>query len=115
MTMRFPIGGGGGGGYYTNPVYVSTDQTIYNGGGGTTYTSPGYVTLGTGVNTTGGCITIPMDADRTGNARLTPDQMKFLLAEHGFMNMDNAEYCLLCFALDQYRTRAEHMYVIHEE
>lgn len=47
--------------------------------------------------------------------RLTPGQLAQLLSEHTFIAMGSSDYCLFCYALDHYRSSAEHIFVIHEE
>lgn len=48
--------------------------------------------------------------------RLTPAQLATLVAAHDFVPMDDGnDFCLFCFALDLYRGRLDHQYVIHED
>lgn len=50
-----------------------------------------------------------------GVGKLTPPQLAQLLRDHTFIEMDNSDFCLFCYALDQYRPRTDHIFVISEE
>lgn len=62
-------------------------------------------------------LTIPGNPFQTneGRAKLTPAQMDYLLREHPFMPMEQGQFCLFCYALDTFRTEADHIFVISEE
>lgn len=101
--------GGGGGNSITN-IYPST--------GGYTYINPIYQhpPLLPNLVTTGGSIQPFLDVLQNGRNKLSPAQLAQLVAAHQFVPMDDGhEYCLFCYALDLYRTRLDHEYVIHED
>lgn len=80
-----------------------------------TATYPGYLQ---GASTTFAPITSQVFTTTSmviGNNRLTPDQLAFVLAQHRFLPMDGSGYCLFCYALDLFRTKVDHLFVIREE
>lgn len=105
------IGGGGGGGYY--------------GGGGSFY--PYVTTTTTGINVNPGIVTPFTPASNLqefllsgvpgvgGANKLTPVQLNQLMREHTFVEMQDSDFCLFCYALDQFKTRLDHIFVIREE
>jgi hypothetical protein len=50
-----------------------------------------------------------------GPGKLTAPQLDQLLREHAFIEMAGSEFCLFCYALDLYKTRLDHIFVINEE
>lgn len=50
-----------------------------------------------------------------GKQKITPVQLQTLMDSHQFVEMDTTNYCLFCYALDQYRTEADHQHMIREE
>lgn len=92
-------GGGGGGGFTTDRVNPGI------------MTSPGIVTPFVGAPRDG--LFIP--GLQSGATKLTPVQLEQLIREHTFIEMAGSNFCLFCFALDHYRTRLEHLFVISEE
>lgn len=93
-------GGGGAGGYYSGGGITSGGQ---------------FITTTTGTVTPFASQPNPMDFLMKGPNKLTPDQLALLLREHTFIEMRNSAYCLFCYALDQYRDRGDHLFVISEE
>lgn len=104
----------------TTTQYILTTASGGSGGAATwtssgTSSYPGYLNglppLGPAspfVATSGGLL--PGGVNRLNHA-----QMAVLLAEHKFIAMDGGDYCLFCFALDLYRNRLDHLFVIREE
>lgn len=104
-------------------------------GDATTWTSNGWYTYGGGVGGSSGypyiytlpsaptTITLPtlpnpldaLLAPSGGPNKLTPPQLSRLMSGHRFIQMDNSDYCLFCYALDMYRNRTDHLFVISEE
>lgn len=111
--------GGGGGGYAytttstpgiytTGPWYPTTTPYILPQPWDVT-TNPVVTPFPPGVNPADGLL-----APR-GISKITPSQLNRLLREHTFVEMDTCDFCLFCYALDQFRTRADHIFVISEE
>lgn len=100
-------------------VSTTSANIIIGGGGGGAggfYSSGGFITTtGTGTVTPFVSQPNPMDFLMKGPNKLTPDQLALLLREHTFIEMRNSAYCLFCYALDQYRDRGDHLFVISEE
>lgn len=99
-----------------NVSTTSANLIIGGGGGGAGgyYSSGGFITT-TGIGTTVPFVGNPLDFLAKGPTKLTPDQLAVLLREHTFIEMQNSTYCLFCYALDQYRDRSDHVFVIREE
>lgn len=101
------------------PTYSGTGTSVVVGGGGISG-GGGY---GGGVNTTDFQYLISPSLPpfptllprEVFKPSLTEMQLHQLLNEHTFIPMDGNAFCLLCYALDQYRMESEHIFVIHEE
>lgn len=128
MTTASANDGGTWSGLNSSGTYHITNGQYYSSGGAYTYpttTTVPYITVpNTGIVTTPGVIspfvqTSPMFPDlvypASGPGKLTPVQLAQLMREHTFIEMEGSEYCLFCFALDQYKTRLDHIFVISEE
>lgn len=99
-------GGGGGGNAYS----------VAGGGGGSVSISGGAMQIGPPFAPSLPSIFETLNGQRSPN-KLTPQQLERLM-DHQFVPMDNDprhSWCLLCYALDTYRTQADHDFVIHEE
>lgn len=100
------------GGYITT---TTTNVPLIGGGGGVGQVQP-YITTSPGIVrpfTSVGLRDLLVSSQGAG--KLTQTQLDQLMREHTFVEMGNSEFCLFCYALDQYRTRLDHIFVISEE
>lgn len=94
---------------YTTPTVQGSLQVVISGSSGGINSVYGYPTVAPLTTTT---MSI---APMTGAGKLAQSQLNQLMASHTFIPLDSSDHCLFCYALDMWRTRSQHDFVISEE